>query len=129
MCDRFHVSRTAVWKAIEQLKKEGYEIEAVRNRGYRLLESPDIMSEAEIRSLMDTEWAGKNIVYFDEIDSTNNRAKELGEKDGAHGTLFVADRQSAGKDAEEEVGIPQKELRFLCLCCCGRSLFRTRRRC
>ena len=69
MCDRFHVSRTAVWKAIEQLKKEGYEIEAVRNRGYRLLESPDIMSEAEIRSLMDTEWAGKNIVYFDEIDS------------------------------------------------------------
>ena len=97
MCDRFHVSRTAVWKAIEQLKKEGYEIEAVRNRGYRLLESPDIMSEAEIRSLMDTEWAGKNIVYFDEIDSTNNRAKELGEKDGAHGTLFVADRQVAGK--------------------------------
>ena len=52
MCDRFHVSRTAVWKAIEQLKKEGYEIEAVRNRGYRLLESPDIMSEAEIRSLI-----------------------------------------------------------------------------
>ena len=97
MCDRFHVSRTAVWKAIEQLKKEGYEIEAVRNRGYRLLESPDIMSEAEIRSLMDTEWAGKNIVYFDEVDSTNNRAKELGEKDGAHGTLFVADRQVAGK--------------------------------
>ena len=97
MCDRFHVSRTAVWKAIEQLKKEGYDIEAVRNRGYRLLESPDIMSEAEIRSLMDTEWAGKNIVYFDEIDSTNNRAKELGEKDGAHGTLFVADRQVAGK--------------------------------
>lgn len=97
MCDRFHVSRTAVWKAIEQLKKEGYEIEAVRNRGYRLLESPDIMSEAEIRSLMDTEWAGKNIVYFDEIDSTNNRAKELGEKDGVHGTLFVADRQVAGK--------------------------------
>ena len=69
----------------------------MRNRGYRLLESPDIMSEAEIRSLMDTEWAGKNIVYFDEIDSTNNRAKELGEKDGAHGTLFVADRQVAGK--------------------------------
>ena len=49
MCDRFHVSRTAVWKAIEQLKKEGYEIEAVRNRGYRLLESPDIMSNGQER--------------------------------------------------------------------------------
>ena len=109
MCDRFHVSRTAVWKAIEQLKKEGYEIEAVRNRGYRLLESPDIMSEAEIRSLMDTEWAGKNIVYFDEIDSTNNRAKELGEKDGVDGTLFVADRQVAGKREKIPcVGIPKR---------------------
>ena len=97
LCEQFQVSRTAIWKVIDQLKKEGYEIEAVRNRGYRLLESPDIMSEAEIRSLMDTEWAGKNIVYFDEIDSTNNRAKELGEKDGAHGTLFVADMQVAGK--------------------------------
>ena len=97
LCDRFHVSRTAVWKAIEQLKKEGYEIEAVRNRGYRLLDSPDIMSETEIKSLMETEWAGKEVLYFDEIDSTNNRAKELGEKDGTHGTLLVADRQVAGK--------------------------------
>ena len=97
LCDRFHVSRTAVWKAIEQLKKEGYEIEAVRNRGYRLLDSPDLMSETEIKSLMETEWAGKEVLYFDEIDSTNNRAKELGEKDGTHGTLLVADRQVAGK--------------------------------
>ena len=57
---------------------------------------------------MDTEWAGKNIVYFDEIDSTNNRAKELGEKDGAHGTLFVADRQVAGKGRRGHVGIPKR---------------------
>ena len=56
---------------------------------------------------MDTEWAGKNIVYFDEIDSTNNRAKELGEKDGAHGTLFVADRQVAGKGEEAVCGNPK----------------------
>ena len=97
LCEQFQVSRTAIWKVIDQLKKEGYEIEAVRNRGYRLLESPDIMSEAEIRSLMDTEWAGKNIVYFDEIDSTNNRAKEAGDNGAAHGTLFVADMQVAGK--------------------------------
>ena len=37
ICDRFHVSRTAVWKVIEQLKEEGYEIEAVRRRGYHLM--------------------------------------------------------------------------------------------
>ena len=36
ICERFQVSRTAVWKVIKQLKEEGYEVEAVRNRGYRL---------------------------------------------------------------------------------------------
>mgnify|MGYP003360466816 CR=1 FL=1 len=50
ICDRFHVSRTAVWKVIEQLKEEGYEIEAVRRRGYHLTGSPDVMSKAEIES-------------------------------------------------------------------------------
>ena len=36
LCEQFQVSRTAIWKVIDQLKKEGYEIEAVRNKGYRL---------------------------------------------------------------------------------------------
>ena len=97
LCDHFQVSRTAVWKVMEQLKKEGYEIEAVRNRGYRLKSSPDVMSEAELRSLIKTDWAGAQIVYYEETDSTNNRAKDAGEKGIGHGTLFVADRQSAGK--------------------------------
>lgn len=97
LCDRFHVSRTAVWKVIEQLKKEGYAIEAVRNRGYRLIESPDVMSEAEIRSFLNTEWIGNRIVCFHETDSTNNRAREAGDRKDAHGSLFVADQQVAGK--------------------------------
>ena len=46
LCDHFQVSRTAVWKVIDQLKKEGYRIEAVRNKGYRLTGSPDVMSKA-----------------------------------------------------------------------------------
>ena len=82
---------------LEQLKKEGYEIEAVRNKGYRLIDSPDVMSKAEIESLVDTKWAGKTVVYYDKIDSTNNRAKEAGDNGAAHGTLFVADMQVAGK--------------------------------
>lgn len=97
LCGYFKVSRTSVWKVMEQLKKEGYEIEAVRNRGYRLVSSPDVISEAEIKSLLGTEWAGRKVVYYDETDSTNNRAKDSGEKNGAHGTLFIADKQNAGK--------------------------------
>ncbi len=97
ICDRFQVSRTAVWKVMEQLKKEGYQIEAVRNRGYRLVESPDVLSKAEIESLLPAGWAGAQVVYFEETDSTNNQAKAAGESGASCGTLFVADRQNAGK--------------------------------
>lgn len=97
LCDQFSVSRTAVWKAIEQLKKEGYEIEAVRNKGYRLTGSPDIISRDEIQSMVRTKWAGRQVIYFDETDSTNIQARLAGEKKAAHGTLIVADRQTAGK--------------------------------
>ena len=97
LCDKLNVSRTAVWKVIEQLKKEGYKIEAVRNKGYHLTESPDVMSQAEIESRLETEWAGNPVIYMDETDSTNIQAKKLGEAGGKHGTLVVSDRQTAGK--------------------------------
>ena len=64
ICERFQVSRTAVWKVIKQLKEEGYEVEAVRNRGYRLSSLPDILSREEIVSQIDTVWAGQNVYYL-----------------------------------------------------------------
>ena len=97
ICEQFQVSRTAVWKVMEQLKKEGYQIEAVRNKGYRLVDSPDVMSKAEIESLISTKWAGRHVVYYGETDSTNTRAKEQGERGAEHGTLVIADKQNAGK--------------------------------
>lgn len=97
LCERFQVSRTAVWKVIKQLEKEGYQIEAVRNRGYRILEYPDVLSKEEIESQMQTDCFGKHVVYYEETDSTNTRVKQLAEQGAQQGTLVVADRQSAGK--------------------------------
>jgi len=97
LCNRFGVSRTAVWKAINQLKEAGYEIEAQQNKGYRLMAAPDLMTEAEIKSLMHTEWVAKEVLYFDTIDSTNTKARELAEKGYPSGTLVVADKQESGK--------------------------------
>ena len=51
LCERLGVSRTAVWKVIRQLESEGYQIEAVRNRGYRLTDNADILNEAEQKSV------------------------------------------------------------------------------
>lgn len=100
LCEQFGVSRTAVWKAIKQLKEAGYVIEAVQNKGYQLLAVPDILSESEIASRLHTKWLGKTIRYFDELDSTNTEAKRIAEEAGNtdwHGTVVVADMQTAGR--------------------------------
>ena len=44
LCETFGVSRTAVWKVINQLKEEGYVIDSVQNKGYRITEYPDIIT-------------------------------------------------------------------------------------
>ncbi|MCI9442773.1 MAG: biotin--[acetyl-CoA-carboxylase] ligase [Ruminococcus sp.] len=99
LCEELGVSRTAVWKVINQLKEEGYHVEAVQNRGYRILDIPDVMSKEELESLLagKTKWAGQEVYYFPETDSTNIRAKQLAESGAAHGTLVAADRQTAGR--------------------------------
>lgn len=97
LCRQFGVSRTAVWKAINQLKEEGYEIEAVTNKGYRIVACPDVISAEEVKSLLDTCWAGQEIAYYSLIDSTNNKAKKLAEEGAAHGTLVIADEQNGGR--------------------------------
>lgn len=97
LCEKFGVSRTAVWKAIRQLEEEGYKIEAVRNKGYRLTGEADVITQAELQSMLQTRWIGNRLEYFDETDSTNIRARKLAEEGAPHGTLVVADSQRTGK--------------------------------
>lgn len=98
LCEQFGVSRTAVWKAIGQLKKEGYVIEAVQNRGYRLVEqAQEVYNQADIQSRLKTKWVGHPLLFFDSIDSTNIRAKQEAEQGAENGLLVVADQQTAGR--------------------------------
>lgn len=97
LCARLGVSRTAVWKVMKKLKEEGYDIEAVPNKGYCLKRVPDKITAEVCGPMLHTSWVGKTYEYHERIDSTNNRAKLLGEQPGAHGTLVTADYQSAGK--------------------------------
>ena len=97
LCTQFGVSRTAVWKAINQLKEDGYQIEAVSHKGYHLLESPDILSESEILSRLTTDWAGRTLHYFNETGSTNIDAKRCAEEGEPHGTTVIANTQTAGR--------------------------------
>lgn len=97
VCETFGVSRTAVWKAINQLRKSGYEIEAVSNKGYRLLSVPDILNQNELLSRRKTKWIGTDTLCYETIDSTNAQAKRLAEEGYGDGTLIVANHQEAGR--------------------------------
>lgn len=97
LCEKFGVSRTAIWKAVNQLKQAGYEIEAVQNRGYHIVSTPDILSENELKSIRKTEWLGKVICYEPVMGSTNTKAMQLAEEGAPHGTLVVTDKQENGR--------------------------------
>ncbi|MBR1470511.1 MAG: biotin--[Lachnospiraceae bacterium] len=97
LCERFGVSRTAVWKVIKQLQAEGYDIEAVTNKGYKLLSYPDNISGCELMSRVNTKWAGRKVYFHKEMESTNEYAKYLAEEGMDHGSLVVAEMQTGGK--------------------------------
>jgi BirA family transcriptional regulator, biotin operon repressor / biotin---[acetyl-CoA-carboxylase] ligase len=97
ICQFLGVSRTAVWKQMERLRGQGYTIEAIPSRGYRLSSAPDSLLPAEVMAELDTALIGRDILFLEETDSTNLRAHEQGEAGGGDGLVIIADRQTAGK--------------------------------
>lgn len=91
-----NVSRAAIWKHIKNLKSKGYLIDGVSNKGYKLISSPDLINKSEVLSLIRTSIVGKNIIYFDYIDSTNIKGKELAQKNIEDGSLIIAEKQTLG---------------------------------
>lgn len=103
------VSRTSVWKGIKSLKEKGYKIEGISNKGYRLIEDDnDTLSEYEIKKNIHTKELGKNIYYFEKIDSTNSYAKKEAER-LEHGDIIIADEQLRGRGRMEKVFYSPKE--------------------
>lgn len=97
LSQKFGVSRTAIWKYIKQLREEGYEIESITRRGYRLLQTADRITASEILSRNQASWVGKSIEYFEVTDSTNQRIYDFAEKGREEGLLAVAEEQTGGK--------------------------------
>jgi BirA family transcriptional regulator, biotin operon repressor / biotin---[acetyl-CoA-carboxylase] ligase len=91
------VSRTAVWKHIKGLRTQGYRIEAVPAKGYRLITSPDLFTPLDLSAGLVTRRVGSRLVCLKETESTNAVAFRLAEEGAPEGTVVVADAQSAGK--------------------------------
>ena len=96
------LSRTAVWKAVDALRKEGYTIEARTGLGYRLVGTPDALTEPEIRSFLGaTAVVGRELRCFEELDSTNLYAKQAAMAGAPDGTVVTANCQTAGRGRME----------------------------
>ncbi|MBM7552488.1 biotin--[acetyl-CoA-carboxylase] ligase [Thalassobacillus pellis] len=91
------VSRTAIWKHMKELEKDGYIIEAAPKKGYRIIDFPDKVSQNTLRWGLNTTWAGQELFHYNQVASTQEIAHKLAAEGHPHGTLVVADEQVKGK--------------------------------
>lgn len=94
------ITRAAVWKYIKKLQGEGYDIESVSKKGYKLTKCPDTLTFEEVKAGLETEIIGQKLVHFNVIDSTNIKAKELAENGEGEGTVVVSESQTSGRGRE-----------------------------
>lgn len=97
LANKLNISRAAVWKAIKQLKEEGYSIKAISNKGYSLSIETDVLSREGINIFLTEENKGLDIEVYKELDSTNVYAKQLAVQGALHGTVVLAEEQTAGR--------------------------------
>lgn len=91
------MTRSAVWKAVKQLREEGYTITAVTNRGYCLTSDNDILNEPSIISFLETKALGRKMDIFKTVDSTNSFAKSLAQLGAVHGHCVISEQQTEGR--------------------------------
>ncbi|MFA6378188.1 MAG: biotin--[acetyl-CoA-carboxylase] ligase [Candidatus Omnitrophota bacterium] len=97
MSKALKMSRTAVWKYIKQLQEEGYLIQAISRRGYRLLREPDKILPDLIQGGLKTKIFGREIFYFKSVDSTMNEAAKLAAQGAQEGVVVCAETQTKGR--------------------------------
>jgi BirA family biotin operon repressor/biotin-[acetyl-CoA-carboxylase] ligase len=97
LAETLGVSRAAVWKHIKALERDGYGIEAVPSKGYRLLSTPDRIVASDLADRSGLRTIGRTIVHREEVASTNTLAMELAQQGAENGTVVIAESQTGGK--------------------------------
>ena len=96
MAKSLYVTRAGIWKAVRALEKEGYDVEAVTNRGYRLRPRKDPISAEAVESYLNKQGLNVKVFYYEETDSTNLRAQVLS-KEYEGNLLVIAGAQTKGR--------------------------------
>ena len=96
LADRLSVSRAAIWKGIETLRKDGIPIEASTNRGYMLCSYADVLSSESIRKKLGSLAERIRIRTCREVGSTNTEVREAAKQGEPEGFVVISERQTAG---------------------------------
>jgi len=94
---KFNVSRTAVWKHVNELRRIGYEIDSSPRIGYSFVKSPDLVIPAEIALGLNTSIMGRRILYREEVTSTQDEAGDAARKGAEEGVVVISERQTRGR--------------------------------
>ncbi|HEY4602492.1 MAG TPA: biotin--[acetyl-CoA-carboxylase] ligase [Cerasibacillus sp.] len=97
LSEELNISRSAIWKHMKELEKDGYEIEARQRRGYRIISFPNKLSENTLKWGLETDWLGNTIIHKTSTTSTQHIAHHLAREGAKHGTIVIADEQTGGK--------------------------------
>ena len=91
------VSRTAIWKAINSLRDDGYEIDSVTNKGYKLVKKPNVLNASTISEGLNVKVVGTEIITLKTVDSTNEEIKRKAHENARSGLVVISCEQTAGK--------------------------------
>ena len=91
------ITRSAVFKIINELKKQGFDIESIHHRGYRLGNEKDIISPEIINEIIEKEGKNRRIQYFERVDSTNTFAKKILMEGESYPDIIIANEQEQGR--------------------------------
>ena len=95
--ERLGIHPYVVYQVIKELRRWDFKISSEKGKGYRLLETPDLLLPGEIKRKLKTKILGKNILSYRTVGSTNRLGFRLAESGSGEGTLIVADEQTKGK--------------------------------
>lgn len=97
LANELNISRASIWKAINSLKKDGYLIDSINNKGYKLLSEKDVLLAKEIKNCIPNFKDFITIYNYSSVTSTNTMLKNLFEKGTPEFSLVVADTQTEGR--------------------------------
>ncbi|MBO7719545.1 MAG: biotin--[acetyl-CoA-carboxylase] ligase [Methanosphaera sp.] len=97
LIEKLNITHEHLKENLMMLKDAGYDIIHENDKGYKLINAPDIIEPFEIKRNLSTKYIAHNIHLYEEVTSTNDIAKKFVDNNAPEGTVIIAEQQTAGR--------------------------------